>query len=259
MIDQTQDTSTSRQIIFIEREHNLTTAHCNSTFFNSLRCDTDNNIGHIETKISFVPIKVNRKKIIPISHIFTGEDPRTIRSSSLKRIYKPSQIFFDSYEKVNYKTNFPRIKKYEFENRMKLQNERCSSTKNSSVMLKRIKDNYMHNPVRTYNKDEIKKYNDEIKQKNQKRSVAYNAILNSKNLRRSLGGIKNSNIGLKIIDTSKQMDKIVNNSININRVSIAINRSKNKEVPYYGRRTVKKNNINTNGKIVNLSYCNKRV
>ena len=257
-MEQLQDTSISKPLYFIEKDHGLTTDRCNATFFNSLRCDTDNP-GHIETKITFVPIKVNRNKKIPISHIFTGEDPRTIRSSSLKRFYTPSHILFDSYHKENYKKNPSKIRKYEIENRMRQQNESsCSSTRNSSLMYKRITDNYLHNPVRTYNNDEIKKYNDEIKRKNQRHSAAYGAILNSKNFKRTLGGVKNLNNGLRIIDTSKQMDKIVNNSVNINKASIAINRNKNKIIPYYGRRKIKKNNPNENDKKFNKSCCIKR-
>ena len=253
-----QDTSISKPIFFIEREHRLTPDHCNTTFFNSLRCDTDNTKGHVETKIAFVPIKVNLKKNINISHIFTGEDPRTIRTSSIKRFYTPSKIVFNSYHKENLKKNYPKIKKYEIENRIRIQNEKCSSTKNSSILYKKIKDNYLHNPVRTYNKDEIKKYNDEFNKKYQKHSSAYGTYYNSKNLRRSMGGGKNYYDRLRIVDTSKEMDKIVNNSININRTSVAINRNKNKEIPYYGRRKIRKNFINNNDKNVNLSYCNKR-
>ena len=63
-------------------QQTLSKGNCESTFFNILRTG-DPNHGHVETKMTFVPIKVNKRRE-QTSHIFTGEDPSTIKQSHKK-------------------------------------------------------------------------------------------------------------------------------------------------------------------------------
>jgi hypothetical protein len=69
--------SSNRPKKSLKTEETLSNGICNTAFFNLLRVD-GSNLGHAETKMTFVPIKVNQRKV-PISHVFTGEDPSTIK------------------------------------------------------------------------------------------------------------------------------------------------------------------------------------
>ena len=83
----------------------LTKGVCENAFYNALRTDGNSN-GHPETKMTFVPIKVNQRKV-PESHIFTGEDPSTIKVTRKSAIrYTPSKVLFnDFYFEKNPKIN----------------------------------------------------------------------------------------------------------------------------------------------------------
>ena len=92
--------SSKRPTKSIKTEPTLSNGICQNAFFNYLRTDGPNGC-HAETKMTFVPIKVNQRKV-PVSHIFTGEDPSTIkvtRKSAIK--YTPSNVLFndDYFEK----------------------------------------------------------------------------------------------------------------------------------------------------------------
>ena len=217
-------------------ERTLTEGHCENQFYGSLR--SDDGKCHVETKMTFVPIKVNRRNNLKqISHIFTGEDPATIKKTGIQRFYTPSHIIFNSeYVERNPKTNPLKAKRYEFEKKVKEQDEiNLNKSKNKrNIAQRRIDDNYMHNPMKILNKEETKKYNDDIMLKNQKRTNVYNAILGSNGYSRTLGGIKRPKSENNIRVTSKVTD----DSFDITKRSFQINRSKNngQAVPYYGRK-----------------------
>ena len=97
--------SSNHTLKSLKTDQTLSKGICQNAFFNILRSD-GNSTGHAETKMTFVPIKVNQRKV-PESHIFTGEDPSTIkvtRKSAIK--YTPSNILFnDDYFEKNPKIN----------------------------------------------------------------------------------------------------------------------------------------------------------
>ena len=81
-------------------DETLSAGICENHFFNILRGDSTN--GHPETKMTFVPIKVNQRRV-PISHIFTGEDPSEVKESQKKHVKSQvsSIMFNDNYiEKI---------------------------------------------------------------------------------------------------------------------------------------------------------------
>ena len=133
----------------LKTEQTLSNGICQNAFFNILR---SGNSGHAETKMTFVPIKVNQRKV-PISHIFTGEDPSTIkvtRKSAIK--YTPSNVIFnDDYFEKNPKINPLKKKKYEMEKKWKDSKQPYSDelilTKSKKDILKRrIDEKYKTNP-----------------------------------------------------------------------------------------------------------------
>ena len=214
-------------------ETTLSAGHCDNEFYGSLRSDDK---GHVETKMTFVPIKVNtRNNPKQISHVFCGEDPATIKQTGIQRFYTPSHIMFNSYYvEQNPKKNPLKKKRYEIEKKIKEQDELNSNKKKRNIAERRINDNYLHNPMKILNKEETQKYNNDITKKNQKRTKVYNAILGSGGYSRTLGGIRRPQSQINI----RVANKITDNDFDINKRSIQINKSKenNHAVPYFGRR-----------------------
>ena len=211
----------------------LTKGHCDNAFYGSLR--SSDNKGHIETKMTFVPIKVNlRNNPKQISHIFTGEDPATIKKTGLQRFYTPSHIMFNSYYVERHpKINPLKAKRYEFEKKLKQEDELNSNKIKRNIAQRRINENYMHNPMKILNKEETQKYNNDIFAKNKRRTKVYNAILGSNGFSRTLGGIKRP----KSEKNLRLPNKITDNNFDITKRSMQINKSKDGlTVPYYGKR-----------------------
>ena len=225
----------------LKTEQTLSNGICQNAFFNLLRSDPKS--GHAETKMSFVPIKVNQRKV-PISHIFTGEDPSTIkvtRKSAIK--YTPSNVMFnDNYFENNPKINPLKKKKYEMEKKWKDSKQPYSDelilTKSKKDILKRrIDENYKTNPLKQNTKEENIKMNQEIALKSQRHAKAYNGFLGSKNCGRILGGIHSPRLENRIkFEEQKYNNKITDNNFNITKRAMALNKNKDNQVPYYGKK-----------------------
>lgn len=223
----------------LKTEQNLSTGFCHNNFFNNLRCESPR--GHIETKMTFVPIKVNQRKV-PISHIFTGENPATIKVSKKSLIrYTPSNVIFnDDYFEKNPKINPIKKKKYEMEKKWKesknpYSDELMLSKSKKDMLKRRIDENYNTNPIKINTKEENKKMNQELALRGKRHAVAYNGFLGSKKCHRILGGIVSPTKENRYKNIDLQNDKITNNSYNINKSAMILNSNKDKVVPYYGK------------------------
>ena len=225
----------------LKTEQTLSKGICQDAFFNNLRSD-DSNPGHAEVKMTFVPIQVNQRKV-PISHIFTGEDPSQIkvtRKSAYK--YTPSNVLFnDDYFEKNPKINPLKKKKYEMEKKWKetrpYTDELILSKSKKDLLQRRINENYKTNPLKQNTKEENIKMNQELALKSQRHTKAYNGFLGSKNCGRILGGISSPRLENKIkFENEKSNNKITDNNFNINKRAMDLNKNKDNEVPYYGKR-----------------------
>ena len=235
--------SSKRLTKSIKTEQTLSNGICQNAFFNYLRTDGPNGC-HAETKMTFVPIKVNQRKV-PVSHIFTGEDPSTIkvtRKSAIK--YTPSNVLFnDDYFEKKPKINPLKKKKYEMEKKWKeskqpYSDELILSKSKKDLLKRRIDENYKTNPLKQNTKEENIKMNKEIALKCKRHTQAYNGFLGSKNCGRILGGIKSPKLENRIkYEEQKYNNKITDNNFNITKRAMILNRNKDKEVPYYGKRS----------------------
>ena len=216
-------------------QQTLSKGNCESTFFNILRTG-DPNHGHVETKMTFVPIKVNKRRE-QTSHIFTGEDPSTIKQSHKKhgKHLTSNIIFNDSYVEKNPKIDPRRKARYNFEDNIrknqKYSDELILSNRRRNLLQRKIKDNYTNNPMKILNKEEREQYNKEIELKNKRHAEAFGKMMNSKSCRRILGGIKR-NKG----EGQNQVNKITNNDFNITQKAVVLNKNEDNQIPYYGRR-----------------------
>ena len=224
----------------LKTEQTLSNGICQNAFFNILRADS--NLGHVETKMTFVPIKVNQRKV-PISHIFTGEDPSTIKVSRKSAIkYTPSNVMFnDDYFEKNPKINPLKKKKYEMEKKWKESKQPYSDelilTKSKKDILKRrIDENYKTNPIKINTKEENMKMNKELALRSQRHAQAYNGFLGSKKCRRLLGGITSPRLENRIkLEEQKYNNKITDNNFKVNERAMTLNKNKENVVPYYGK------------------------
>ncbi len=223
----------------IQTEQTLSNGICHTAFFNLLRGD-GSNLGHAETKMTFVPIKVNQRKV-PISHIFTGEDPSTIKVTRKSLIkYTPSNVLFDdNYFEKNPKINPLKRKKYEMEKKWRERDpdsdQLILSKSKKDLLKRRIDENYKTNPIKINTKEENSKMNQELALKSARHSKAYNGYLGSKKCKRILGGIYSPKSENKI--KLDERSKITNNSFNITKRAINLNKNSENFIPYYGRRT----------------------
>ena len=237
--------SSSQPLKSYKTEQTLTRGICQNTFHNLLRCDNPA-AGHAETKMTFVPIKVNQLKKVPTSHIFSGENPSEIKVSKKKGIkYTPSNIIFnDDYFEKNPKIN-PQKKKGYVINKLWQENKHMDgqmiNSKSCKTLFKRrIDENYNTNPMKINTLEENRKMNQEFVNKVAQHAKAYNGFLGSKECKRILGGINNPYLENKKKGENdlykKNNNKITNNNFNINQKAALINKNTENFVPYYGKK-----------------------
>ena len=229
----------------LKTDHILSKGICENAFYNNLRADPSNPQGHPETKMTFVPIRVNQRKV-PESHIFTGEDPSKIKVSRKSAIkYTPSNIIFnDDYFEKNPKINPLKKKKYEMEKHWKeskqpYSDELILSKSKKEILKRRINENYRTNPIKINTMEENVKMNQEIANRSQRHTKAYNGYLGSKNCGRILGGIKSPKLENKMkamYEKGTLNNKITDNNFKINERAVALNKNEDNQVPYYGIR-----------------------
>ena len=216
-------------------QQTLSKGNTETTFYNLLRTGDPSN-GHVETKLAFVPIKVNKRRD-QVSHIFTGEDPSTIKESRKKQLKHlvSNVVFNDSYVEKNPKINPRRRARYEFEERIKknqqYSDELILSDRRKKLLQRKINDNYMNNPMKILNKQEREQYNKEYVLRNQRHMNAVSRMYNSKSCKRILGGIKSYRL-----TNRDQVGKITKNNFNITQRAEYMNKNEDNQVPYYGRR-----------------------
>ena len=236
--------STSKPLRPYQTEQTLSRGICQNTFHNLLRSDNPN-LGHAETKMTFVPIKVNKCRGVPTSHIFSGENPSEIKVSKKSGVrYTPSNVLFnDDYFEKNPKIN-PQKKRGYIVNKLwqedkHMDGKLINSKSCKTLFKKRIDDNYNKNPIKINTKEENEKMNQEIANKTERRTKAYNGFLGSNNCKRILGGIINPKYENKIKgenDQYKKADKVTANNFNINQKAMMINKNSENFVPYYGKK-----------------------
>jgi hypothetical protein len=215
-------------------EEKLSKGNCESAFYNMLRGGEN---GHAETKMTFVPLKV-KKLQEQTSHIFTGEDPSTIKESQKKHVkqQKSNVMFNDSYFEKNPKINPQKCARYNFEEKYKknakYSDELILSDRRKKLLERKINDNFKTNPIKILNKEENDKYNKEISLKNQRHTQAFKKMMGSEGCKRVLGGVKSNRLNPE----QNQVNKITNNDFNITQKSVTLNKDENNQVPYYGRR-----------------------
>jgi len=200
-------------------------------------------LGHAETKMAFVPIKVNKIRKVPTSHIFSGENDSEIKVSKKKGVrYTPSNVLFnDDYFEKNPKIN-PQKKRGHMVNKLWQENKHMDgkmiNSKSCKTLFKRrIDENYNTNPIRINTKEENQKMNEELAAKVARHTRAYNGFLGSKNCKRILGGINNPFYENKIKGENDQYNnKITKNNFNINQKAVLINKNSDNFVPYYGKK-----------------------
>lgn len=228
---------------YIQTERTLTQSNCNNSFKNMLRTG-DPVHGHIETKMTFCPIKVNRlKKNRPdqISHIFTGEDPNTEKPKNKKHfIYNNnnrSKILFNDYyydKKPKFtqkKVIGPIVEKRIKENtKYPYTDEFHITPRRKEILQKKF---ISHNFMREFTKKENEIYNKELMDKNKKKIVNYKKAYDSTNCKRILGVNRSQR---NVFEEKIMRNKIIDNDFNINKSSIIINRNDRKEIPYYAKR-----------------------
>ena len=234
--------SSSQQMKSFHTDQTLTSGICQNAFHNMLRSDNPQ-LGHAETKMRFVPIKVNKIRKVPTSHIFSGENASEIKVSKKKGVrYTPSNVLFnDDYFEKNPKIN-PQKKRGHMINKLWQENKHMNgqmiNSKSCKTLFKRrIDENYNTNPLRINTKEENQKMNEEIAAKVARHTRAYNGFLGSKNCKRILGGINNPFYENKIKgENAQNSNKITKNNFNINQKAVLINKNSENFVPYYGKK-----------------------
>ncbi len=172
-----------------------------------------------------------------ISHIFTGEDPSSVKESKKRYIKTESSnvIFNDSYVEKNPNIKESKKKRYLVEDKIKKESgysDDIKKEKETVAFKRKINDSYLHNPIKVYNNEENKKYNEEERQKYAKRTKAFNNVFGSDNCKRTLGGVTRKNY----YNQNQNSDKVTNNSFNITHNAMLLNKDENNQVPYYPRR-----------------------
>ena len=171
-----------------------------------------------------------------ISHIFTGEDPSTIKESQKKHVkHQVSNVVFNDELVEKPRVKEYRKQRYLFEERIKSQSgysDDIKQPKQTEAFKRKIKDSYLNNPMKVYNNEENKKYNEEQRQKFAPRAKAFDKVFGSGNCKRTLGGIKKQHM----TNEKQSSDKVTNNSFNITQNAMILNKDQNQQVPYYGRR-----------------------
>ena len=239
----------------VQTEKTLSQSNCATSFQNMLRTG-DLSHGHIETRMCY-PIKVNKKHQRPdqISHIFTGEDPKTIKETGKKHyIYNNnnrSKILFNDYyferhpiftqKKIGYMVE----QKIKENNKHPYSDEYFISPRRKELLQKKL---VSHNPLKEYSKQENEIYNKQLLSKNMKKAKNHEKAYGSQSCSRILGGNKSA----KNIFNESVANKINCNDFNINKSCIIINRNDRHEIPYYAKRHYRHVSC---GRGQGLSYC----
>ena len=171
-----------------------------------------------------------------ISKIFTGEDPSTVKESR-KKIVKTqvSNVIFNDY----YFERHPNIKqdkkqRYLVEDKIRKESgytDDLKKPKQTEAFKRKIKDSYLNNPMKIYNKEENQKYNDKERLKYAHRAKAFDSVYGSDGCKRTLGGITRKKDAYE-----QNNNKVTNNSFNITKNAMILNKNENQQVPYYPKR-----------------------
>ena len=222
---------------FFKTKHNLNKAFCDKTFKNNLRNDDPSHIHNEIKMIDFNP-KIRKCKE-QTSHIFSGEEPNKIKYSHRQNFYVPSNIIFnDDYVEKNPKINnekklrYIMEKKWKDESKKLYSDELIISKERQKRLDRKIKDNFIVNPIKVLTKEQSKKLNEEEKIKNNRHAIAYNHILNSERFQRTLKGIQRDNFN----DKNYNNNKVTNDDFNITQKANLLNKNQNNERPYFGRK-----------------------
>lgn len=206
---------------FFKTKHNLNKAFCDKTFKNNLRNDDPSHIHNEIKMIDFNP-KIRKCKE-QTSHIFSGEEPNKIKYSHRQNFYVPSNIIFnDDYVEKNPKINnekklrYIMEKKWKDESKKLYSDELIISKERQKRLDRKIKDNFIVNPIKVLTKEQSKKLNEEEKIKNNRHAIAYNHILNSERFQRTLKGIQRDNFN----DKNYNNNKVTNDDFNITQKQI---------------------------------------
>ena len=220
---------------FFKTKHNLNKAFCDKTFKNNLRNDDPSHIHNEIKMIDFNP-KIRKCKE-QTSHIFSGEEPNKIKYSHRQNFYVPSNIIFnDDYVEKNPKINnekklrYIMEKKWKDESKKLYSDELIISKERQKRLDRKIKDNFIVNPIKVLTKEQSKKLNEEEKIKNNRHAIAYNHILNSERFQRTLKGIQRDNFN----DKNYNNNKVTNDDFNITQKANLLNKNQNNERPYFG-------------------------
>ena len=223
---------------FFKTKHNLNKAFCDKTFKNNLRNDDPSHIHNEIKMIDFNP-KIRKCKE-QTSHIFSGEEPNKIKYSHRQNFYVPSNIIFnDDYVEKNPKINnekklrYIMEKKWKDESKKLYSDELIISKERQKRLDRKIKDNFIVNPIKVLTKEQSKKLNEEEKIKNNRRAEAYNHILNSERFQKTFKNFRkeNNNNNNYLIN-----NKITNDDFNITQKANLLNKNENNERPYFGRK-----------------------
>ena len=222
---------------YYKTKHNLNKAFCDKTFKNNLRNDDPTHIHNEIRMIDFNP-KIRKCKE-QTSHIFSGEEPNKIKYSHRQNFYVPSNIIFnDDYVEKNPKINnekklrYIMEKKWKDESKQLYSDELIISKERQKRLDRKIKDNFIANPIKVLTNEQSKKLNEEEKIKNNRHAIAYNRILNSEKFQRTLKGIQRNNFN----DNSYNNNKVTNDDFNITQKANLLNKNQNNERPYFGRK-----------------------
>ena len=222
---------------FFKTKHNLNKAFCDKTFKNNLRNDDPTHIHNEIRMIDFNP-KIRKCKE-QTSHIFSGEEPNKIKYSHRQNFYVPSNIIFnDDYVEKNPKINnekklrYIMEKKWKDESKKLYSDELIISKERQKRLDRKIKDNFIVNPIKVLTNEQSKKLNEEEKLKNNRHAIAYNHILNSERFQRTLKGIQRANFN----DKNYNNNKVTNDDFNITQKANLLNKNQNNERPYFGRK-----------------------
>ena len=222
---------------FFKTKHNLNKAFCDKTFKNNLRNDDPSHIHNEIKMIDFNP-KIRKCKE-QTSHIFSGEESNKIKYSHRQNFYVPSNIIFnDDYVEKNPKINnekklrYIMEKKWKDESKKLYSDELIISKERQKRLDRKIKDNFIANPIKVLTNEQSKKLNEEEKIKNNRHAIAYNRILNSERFQRTLKGIQRNNFN----DNSYNNNKVTNDDFNITQKANLLNKNQNNERPYFGRK-----------------------
>lgn len=204
-------------------------------------------IGSAEKRNRYVPLKKREIKRQPrkeqVSHIFSGEDPKTIKESNKRHYYlnnRSAILFNDYYYTKPKQTNPQKRTRYVVEQEIKdrtlhpYSDEFYLPPQRKQIIQKKIDAQYLRNPIKTFSKQELEDYNQSIINKNKRRYEGFEKTFGSSSCKRVLGGVKARN---NLNDS--QVCKITNNDPNINQNSRLINMNENKEVPYWAKKHFK--------------------